>query len=89
MSLGKLMIIKVQADFRRTFWAIACHENLLSGQSRPIQMPLAEIDAMLPCEESDFNFGIQPTSRASLSGTLARVPGSQHADGSRSLFSSL
>nr|XP_031863764.1 uncharacterized protein CI109_001016 [Kwoniella shandongensis]KAA5530836.1 hypothetical protein CI109_001016 [Kwoniella shandongensis] len=77
---------------RRTFWAITCHENLLAGQSRPMQISLTEIDVLLPCEESDFNFGIQPTHRASIAGTLGGRSvdgyGTGH-DAPKSLFASL
>lgn len=75
------------AHFRRTFWAIICHESLLAGQGRPSSFNLGEIDARLPSDESDFNFGIEPLSRSSLAGSMNAVV----VDGSatRSLFSSL
>nr|XP_018260672.1 uncharacterized protein I303_06387 [Kwoniella dejecticola CBS 10117]OBR82830.1 hypothetical protein I303_06387 [Kwoniella dejecticola CBS 10117] len=76
---------------RRTFWAITCHENLLAGQSRPMQISLAEVDVLLPCEESEFNFGIQPKNRASISGALGNAADAfdTHLQGDKSLFASL
>ncbi|WVW85959.1 hypothetical protein I302_107997 [Kwoniella bestiolae CBS 10118] len=76
---------------RRTFWAITCHENLLAGQSRPMQISLAEVDVLLPCEESEFNFGIQPKNRASIAGALGTSPDSfdTSSQGDKSLFASL
>ncbi|WWC91513.1 uncharacterized protein L201_006459 [Kwoniella dendrophila CBS 6074] len=76
---------------RRTFWAITCHENLLAGQSRPMQISLAEVDVLLPCEESEFNFGIQPKSRASIAGALGTSQDSFDSplNGDKSLFASL
>ncbi|WWC71817.1 uncharacterized protein I206_105776 [Kwoniella pini CBS 10737] len=76
---------------RRTFWAITCHENLLAGQSRPMQISLAEVDVLLPCEESEFNFGIQPKNRASISGALGNPADAfdTHLQGDKSLFASL
>ncbi|WRT70425.1 uncharacterized protein IL334_007423 [Kwoniella shivajii] len=76
---------------RRTFWAITCHENLLAGQSRPMQISLAEVDVLLPCEESEFNFGIQPKTRASIAGTLSTSsdPFDPPLHSDKSLFASL
>ncbi|KAL7421103.1 hypothetical protein Q5752_003987 [Cryptotrichosporon argae] len=74
---------------RRTFWAIICHENLLSGQSRPATVNLAEIDVLLPCEESDFNFGVEPQRRSSLAGTLARQEPMLGVETPKSLFATL
>ncbi|WVQ67192.1 uncharacterized protein L199_005387 [Kwoniella botswanensis] len=76
---------------RRTFWAITCHENLLAGQSRPMQISLAEVDVLLPCEESEFNFGIQPRNRASIAGALGTSSDSfdTNSQGDKSLFASL
>ncbi|OCF32258.1 hypothetical protein I316_06173 [Kwoniella heveanensis BCC8398] len=76
---------------RRTFWAITCHENLLAGQSRPIQISLEEVDVLLPCEESEFNFGIPPTSRSSIAGILRGASGgyASSGQGEKSLFASL
>lgn len=79
----------LDSNARRTFWAITCHESLLAGQSRPINVPLSEIDTLLPCDENDFNFGMLPAHRTSLPGTLATQLGESRSNGSQSLFASL
>ncbi|TPX09842.1 uncharacterized protein E0L32_008864 [Thyridium curvatum] len=54
---------------RRTFWMIQSQENLHSGYSTPAPFALDDITALLPCDESDFAFGIVPAHRAALAGT--------------------
>lgn len=75
---------------RRTFWMLESQDNLHSGHNTPASFSLGDITTLLPCEESDFAFGLIPHERAALHGTraavanpmLTRVP-------SRSLFASL
>jgi len=56
---------------RRTLWMIDSQANLLSGSGSPVPFSLDDITALMPCEESDFAFGIVPTERAALFGTQA------------------
>ncbi|RDW80196.1 hypothetical protein BP6252_04834 [Coleophoma cylindrospora] len=75
---------------RRTFWMLESQDNLHSGHNTPASFSLADITTLLPCEESDFAFGLVPQERAALLGTraaaanpaLTKIP-------SRSLFASL
>lgn len=55
---------------RRTFWMIHSQENLHAGYSSPAPFPLEDITARLPCDEHDFAFGVNPTPRSVLPGTL-------------------
>ncbi|KAL1872667.1 hypothetical protein Daus18300_004213 [Diaporthe australafricana] len=55
---------------RRTFWMIHSQENLHAGYSSPAPFPLEDITARLPCDEHDFAFGVNPTPRCVLPGTL-------------------
>lgn len=75
---------------RRTFWMIQSQENLHSGYSTLAPFPLEDITAYLPCNEADFDYGIQPLERAALAGT---VPGSANialtTSPNRSLFATL
>ncbi|WVR07848.1 hypothetical protein IAU60_004891 [Kwoniella sp. DSM 27419] len=70
--------------------SVTCHENLLAGQSRPMQISLTEVDVLLPCEESEFNFGIPPQTRASIAGILSGASGTFDVpnQGDKSLFAS-
>ncbi len=56
---------------RRTFWMIHSQENLHSGTTSPAPVPLEDITALLPCNETDFAFGDLPATRAALAGTQA------------------
>ncbi|KAI0481296.1 hypothetical protein GGR56DRAFT_313956 [Xylariaceae sp. FL0804] len=75
---------------RRTFWMLETFENLHSGADSPVTFSYRDITVLLPCDERDFTFGVQPLERAALAGTppavrcpdLARLP-------SRSLFATL
>ncbi|KAH7308745.1 hypothetical protein BKA65DRAFT_559625 [Rhexocercosporidium sp. MPI-PUGE-AT-0058] len=75
---------------RRTFWMIESQTNLHSGHSTPFPFAFSDMTAQLPCEESDFAFGVIPRERAVLEGTQAAAA---HPDlistPSRSLFASL
>ncbi|KAI3390778.1 hypothetical protein diail_8679 [Diaporthe ilicicola] len=75
---------------RRTFWMIHSQENLHAGYSSPAPFPLEDITARLPCEEHDFAFGINPTPRSVLPGTLPAQlrPDSANAS-NRCLFATL
>lgn len=55
---------------RRTFWMIHSQENLHAGYSSPAPFPLEDITARLPCDEHDFAFGVTPSPRSVLPGTL-------------------
>lgn len=55
---------------RRTFWMIHSQENLQAGYSSPAPFPAEDITARLPCDEHDFAFGVQPTPRSVLAGTV-------------------
>lgn len=69
---------------------IQSQENLHSGFSTPAPFPLEDVTALLPSSESDFAFGIVPSSRASLPGTRSAMlePKSVFV-ADRSLFASL
>ncbi|KAF7545641.1 hypothetical protein G7046_g9515 [Stylonectria norvegica] len=75
---------------RRTFWMLETFENLHSGSDSPIAFSYKDITVLLPCDEREFTFGIQPSSRAALIGT---PPATLHPDTanfpSRSLFATL
>lgn len=58
---------------RRTFWMIQSQDNLHSGYNSPAAFALGDITVLLPCEESDFQFGIVPRERAALQGTLSAI----------------
>ncbi len=64
--------------------------NLHSGHSTPFPFAFSDMTARLPCEESDFAFGVVPAERAVLHGTEAA---NAHPDlvssPSRSLFACL
>lgn len=66
---------------RRTFWMIHSQENLHAGYSSPAPFPLEDITARLPCDEHDFAFGVNPTPRSVLPGTL---PAQLHPDSAKS-----
>lgn len=55
---------------RRTFWMIQSQDNLHSGYNSPVAFALDDITALLPCEESDFQFGIVPHERTALQDTV-------------------
>lgn len=65
-------------------------DSLHSGPSCPVSLGVADITALLPCEEDDFANGRRPISRAALEGTQ---PASENpeliCDPNRSLFASL
>lgn len=62
-------VIRAEAA-RRTFWMIHSQENLQAGYSSPAPFPPDDITARLPCDEHDFAFGVNPTPRSVLSGTV-------------------
>lgn len=62
-------VIRAEAA-RRTFWMIHSQENLQAGYSSPAPFPPDDITARLPCEEHDFAFGVHPTPRSVLAGTV-------------------
>lgn len=66
---------------RRTFWMIHSQENLQAGYSSPAPFPHDDITARLPCDEHDFAFGVDPSPRSVLSGT---VPSQQQPEAARS-----
>lgn len=66
---------------RRTFWMIHSQENLQAGYSSPAPFPSEDITARLPCDEHDFAFGVHPTPRSVLGGT---VPSQLQPDAARS-----
>lgn len=66
---------------RRTFWMIHSQENLQAGYSSPAPFPLDDLTARLPCDEHDFAFGIHPSPRSVLPGT---IPAEQQPDAARS-----
>jgi hypothetical protein len=64
--------------------------NLHSGYSTPYSFALSDITAQLPCDETDFAFGIIPRERAVLFGTQAAAANpALVSTPSRSLFASL
>jgi len=64
--------------------------NLHSGHSTPFPFAFSDMTAQLPCEESDFAFGVIPRERAVLVGTQAAAAHPKLASTpSRSLFASL
>lgn len=73
-------VIRAEAA-RRTFWMIHSQENLQAGYSSPAPFPAEDITARLPCDEHDFAFGVHPTPRSVLAGT---VPAQQQPDAARS-----
>lgn len=76
---------------RRTFWMIQSQENLHSGHNTPTPFAPGEITTRLPCSESDFAFGVVPTTeRAALPGTPPALadPSLVFSPG-RSLFATL
>jgi Fungal specific transcription factor domain len=75
---------------RRTFWMIQSQDNLHSGYNSPGPFSLEDITALLPCEESDFLFGLRPSERAALRGTPPATANPSLADSpKRSLFATL
>lgn len=54
---------------RRIFWMIQSQENLHSGYNTPAPFPMEDITTLLPCDETDFAFGVIPTERAAVPGT--------------------
>lgn len=62
-------VIRAEAA-RRTFWMIHSQEDLQAGYSSPAPFPPEDITARLPCSEHDFAFGVNPTPRSVLSGTV-------------------
>ncbi|QDS73264.1 hypothetical protein FKW77_004684 [Venturia effusa] len=75
---------------RRTFWMIQSQDNLHSGYESPAAFALDDITALLPCEESDFRFGINPHERAALQGTVPALKDSSLTSSSkRPLFATL
>jgi len=58
---------------RGTFWMIQSQDNLHSGYNSPAPFSLSDITALLPCEESDFQFGLVPHERSALQGTVPAV----------------
>lgn len=73
-------VIRAEAA-RRTFWMIHSQENLQAGYSSPAPFPAEDITARLPCDEHDFAFGVDPTPRSVLSGT---VPSQLQPDAAKS-----
>ncbi|KAG4433496.1 hypothetical protein IFR05_011034 [Cadophora sp. M221] len=64
--------------------------NLHSGHSTPFPFAFSDMTAQLPCEESDFAFGVIPCERAVLAGTEAAAAHPNLVSTlSRSLFASL
>lgn len=75
---------------RRTFWMIHSQENLHAGYSSPAPFPLEDITARLPCNEHDFAFGVNPTPRSVLPGTLpAQLQPESARSPDRCLFATL
>lgn len=75
---------------RRTFWMIHSQENLHAGYSSPAPFPLEDITARLPCDEHDFAFGVNPTPRSVLPGTLpAQLQPESAPSPDRCLFATL
>ncbi|KKY31602.1 putative n-carbamoylsarcosine amidase [Diaporthe ampelina] len=75
---------------RRTFWMIHSQENLHAGYSSPAPFPLEDITARLPCDEHDFAFGVNPTPRSVLPGTLpAQLQPASMRSPDRCLFATL
>lgn len=75
---------------RRTFWMIHSQENLHAGYSSPAPFPLEDITARLPCDEHDFAFGVNPTPRSVLPGTLpAQLQPESARSSDRCLFATL
>lgn len=75
---------------RRTFWMLETFENLHSGSDSPTAFSYSDITVLLPCDEREFTFGIQPASRAALLGTPPAVENhSLTCLPSRSLFATL
>ncbi|EQB56178.1 hypothetical protein CGLO_03816 [Colletotrichum gloeosporioides Cg-14] len=75
---------------RRTFWMIQSQENLHSGYSTPAPFSLDDITAYLPCDESDFAFGVVPATRSALPGTPPALANPALETGtSRCLFATL
>lgn len=54
---------------RRTFWMIQSQENLHSGHNTPTPFSPNEVTTLLPCDESDFAFGVVASRRCALPGT--------------------
>jgi hypothetical protein len=54
---------------RRTFWMLETFENLHYGSDSPVVFSYCDITVLLPCDEREFLFGIQPQTRAALEGT--------------------
>lgn len=64
--------------------------NLYSGHNTPSPFAFSDITAQLPCEQSDFAFGVLPSERAVLPGTqAAEAHPNLVSTPSRSLFASL
>ena len=58
---------------RRTFWMLETFENLHYGSDSPVVFSYPDITVLLPCDEREFLFGIQPQTRAALDGTPPAV----------------
>jgi hypothetical protein len=64
--------------------------NLCSGDRSPVPFSLTDITALLPCEESEFSYGLTPNARAALQGSRAAIDHPELVNcPSRSLFASL
>ncbi|CAM1501836.1 Fc.00g038200.m01.CDS01 [Cosmosporella sp. VM-42] len=62
---------------RRVFWMIQSQENLHSGYKTPSPFAPEDISTLLPCDEADFAFGVIPTERAAVSGTIPALANPQ------------
>ncbi|KAH8662041.1 fungal-specific transcription factor domain-containing protein [Xylariales sp. PMI_506] len=54
---------------RRTLWVLHSQDNLHSGPYKPFSLASADITALLPCDEEDFENAALPHCRAALEGT--------------------
>lgn len=62
----------VQAETaRRTFWILQGHDNLHSGPLTPHGIDIRDVTALLPCDDDDFSFAINPPRRAAVTGSGA------------------
>ena len=62
---------------RRIFWMIQSQENLHSGYNTPAPFPMEDITTLLPCDETDFAFGVIPNERAAVPGTPPAIANPQ------------
>lgn len=82
-------VIKAEVA-RRSFWMVADQANLQAGINAPAAFCLTDITALLPSEEHDFAFGVNPSKRAALVGTRAEIISPELASlPERSLFATL